>query len=56
MPLRNWHESQHYDHTGDKPCVCCGIPTPLRSERGRPVHKVCAETWTADHTRTEDNA
>lgn len=56
VALLNWHEAKHFDHTGDKPCVLCDRPTPLRSDRGKPVHKVCAENWTATHTPTEDNA
>ena len=50
MPLLNWRSPEHFDHTGDQPCVCCGRPTPLRSERGKPVHKVCAEAWIDSHT------
>lgn len=56
VALLNWQHSEHFDHKADKPCVCCGRPTPLRSDRGKPVHKVCAENWTAAHTRTEDKA
>ncbi|SCL40109.1 hypothetical protein GA0070615_4283 [Micromonospora aurantiaca] len=28
------------------PCVICGKPAICRSPAGKPVHKVCAETWT----------
>ncbi|MFJ9422622.1 hypothetical protein [Streptomyces sp. NPDC101249] len=45
MALLDWRSREHFDHTGDKPCVLCSRPTPLRSDRGRPVHKVCAEAW-----------
>jgi hypothetical protein len=27
-------------------CVICRVPTILRSPRGKPCHKVCAERWT----------
>ncbi|MFB9519619.1 hypothetical protein ACFFTU_06650 [Streptomyces cremeus] len=54
MALLNWNSPKHYDHTGDKPCVCCGKPTPLRSDRGKPVHKVCAEQWIDAHTPRDD--
>ncbi|MFG2658965.1 hypothetical protein [Streptomyces sp. NPDC048425] len=49
MPLLNWHEHQHFDHTGSRPCALCGKPTPLRSHDGEPVHKVCAEDWNDQH-------
>ena len=45
MALLNWSSSKHFDSSGDKPCVLCTKPTPLRSDRGKPVHKVCAENW-----------
>ncbi|MCP9988087.1 hypothetical protein LUX01_16760 [Streptomyces sudanensis] len=54
MALLNWRSANHYDHTGDQPCVICTRPTPLRSDRGKPVHKVCAEQWNDTHARTED--
>lgn len=47
----DWRSPEHFDHTGDKPCVLCDKPTPLRSERGKPVHKVCAEAWIDTHPR-----
>ncbi|MFF9360509.1 hypothetical protein [Streptomyces griseoluteus] len=53
MALLDWRSSKHYDPTGDKPCVLCTKPTPLRSERGKPVHKVCAEEWTDAHPDRE---
>ncbi|MEU7258167.1 hypothetical protein AB0B21_20460 [Streptomyces rimosus] len=49
MALLNWRDKDHFDPTGDQPCVCCGKPTPLRSDRGKPVHKVCAEDWIDAH-------
>ncbi|MFJ5175190.1 hypothetical protein ACIP68_15260 [Streptomyces griseoviridis] len=45
VALLDWRSPEHFDHTGDKPCVLCSRPTPLRSDLGRPVHKVCAEEW-----------
>ncbi|WP_103529708.1 hypothetical protein [Streptomyces sp. SM12] len=44
-----WSAPGHYDHRGDKPCVLCGRPTPLRSHTREPAHKTCAEEWAADH-------
>jgi hypothetical protein len=49
----DWRSPEHFDHTGDKPCVLCDKPTPLRSERGKPVHKVCAEAWIDTHPRKD---
>ncbi|MDT0347492.1 hypothetical protein [Streptomyces litchfieldiae] len=49
MALLNWRDAKHFDHSGDKPCVLCHKPTPLRSDRGKPVHKVCAESWLETH-------
>lgn len=56
MALLNWRSAEHYDHTGDKPCVICARPTPLRSDRGKPVHKVCAEQWNDAHASQENDA
>lgn len=44
-----WRDHRHYDHRGDRPCVLCGRPTPLRSHKGEPAHKVCAEAWLAQN-------
>ncbi|MEH0821513.1 MULTISPECIES: hypothetical protein [unclassified Micromonospora] len=33
------------------PCVICGKPAICRSPAGKPVHKVCAEAWTEQHSR-----
>ncbi|MFJ2646586.1 hypothetical protein ACIO1C_07660 [Streptomyces sp. NPDC087420] len=55
MAFLNWRSSEHFDHTGDKPCVLCGTPTPLRSDRGKPVHKVCAENWIDANTPPEES-
>jgi hypothetical protein len=56
VALLDWRSPEHFDHTGDKPCVICTKPTPLRSDRGKPVHKVCAEDWNDTHPAQEDNA
>ncbi|MFD7942372.1 hypothetical protein [Streptomyces sp. NPDC059744] len=53
MALLNWSSPKHFDPTGDKPCVLCDKPTPLRSDRGKPVHKVCAEEWIDNHPPKE---
>lgn len=54
VALLDWRSSpEHFDHSGDKPCVLCTKPTPLRSAKGKPVHKVCAEQWTDTHTDRE---
>ncbi|WP_411091318.1 hypothetical protein [Streptomyces sp. 049-1] len=55
MALLDWRSAKHFDSGGDKPCVLCDKPTPLRSDRGKPVHKVCAEDWIDRHTATEDD-
>ncbi|SOD67095.1 hypothetical protein SAMN06297387_12863 [Streptomyces zhaozhouensis] len=44
-----WRDASHYDHRGPRPCTICHRPTPLRSHRGEPAHKTCAETWAAAH-------
>lgn len=49
VTLLDWRAAKHYDHTGDQPCVLCDKPTPLRSDKGKPVHKVCAENWLDTH-------
>ncbi|GHC72041.1 MULTISPECIES: hypothetical protein [Streptomyces] len=56
MALLDWRSPEHFDHSGDKPCVICTKPTPLRSDRGKPVHKVCAEEWIDRHSVQEDDA
>ncbi|MFJ8057061.1 hypothetical protein [Streptomyces sp. NPDC096142] len=53
MALLDWRSPEHFDHTGDQPCVICTKPTPLRSDQGKPVHKVCAEEWIDAHTTKE---
>ncbi|MGW2096833.1 hypothetical protein ACWCPX_03805 [Streptomyces olivaceoviridis] len=45
----DWRSPEHFDHSSDKPCVICTKPTPLRSDTGKPVHKVCAEAWLDTH-------
>ncbi|EGG49602.1 hypothetical protein SGM_0677 [Streptomyces griseoaurantiacus M045] len=54
MGLLDWRSPEHFDHTGDKPCVLCDKPTPLRSDNGKPVHKVCAEDWIDRHPQKGD--
>jgi len=46
-----WRDSCHFDHWADLPCVLCGSPTPLRSHKKEPVHKVCAEAWNQANPR-----
>jgi hypothetical protein len=55
MALLDWSDRKHFDSTGDKPCVLCDKPTPLRSDRGKPVHKVCAEDWIDNHPPKEND-
>lgn len=55
VALLNWSSPKHFDPTGDKPCVLCDKPTPLRSDRGKPVHKVCAEEWIDNHPPKEND-
>jgi hypothetical protein len=52
----NWRDAKHFDHSGDKPCVMCDKPTPLRPDKGKPVHKVCAEAWIDAHPRKDSDA
>jgi hypothetical protein len=52
MGLLDWRDSKHWSTTEDD-CVICDRPTNLRSDRGKPVHKVCAEDWNAQHARPE---
>lgn len=56
VALLDWRSPEHFDHTGDQPCVLCDKPTPLRSDRDKPVHKVCAENWIDRHAAQEDDA
>lgn len=44
-----WKHHQHFDRWRDLPCVLCRRPTPMRSHREEPVHKVCAEAWITAH-------
>ncbi|MDI2128747.1 hypothetical protein [Yinghuangia seranimata] len=48
-PVLDWHSPEHWNHGTTEPCVVCGEPTFLLSDRGIPCHKVCAEAWFADH-------
>lgn len=56
VALLNWSSHRHFDFDGDKPCVLCGKPTPLRSDKGKPVHKVCAEKWLNTHPTPKGRA
>jgi len=49
MALLDWRDSKHWAND-PKPCVICDKPTNLRSDRAKPVHKVCAEDWIERHT------
>ncbi|MFH8470324.1 hypothetical protein [Streptomyces sp. NPDC017991] len=41
----DWRDGRHFDRWQDRPCALCTKPTPMRSHRDEPVHKVCAEAW-----------
>lgn len=51
VELLVWRDNTHfevrYGEPHQRPCVLCGNPTPMRSHRGEPAHKVCAESWNA---------
>lgn len=46
-PLLDWKGHGHWG--ADEPCVICEQLTPLRSDAGKPCHKVCAEDWYEKH-------
>ncbi|TGB09786.1 hypothetical protein [Streptomyces sp. MZ04] len=46
-PFLDWSGPGHWGD--DEPCVLCRRPTPLRSDAGKPCHKVCAEEWYEKH-------
>lgn len=48
MALLDWRDSKHWSNA-EAPCGCCGKLTHLRSDLGKPVHKVCAEQWIDQH-------
>ncbi|MGW2251984.1 hypothetical protein ACWCXH_17545 [Kitasatospora sp. NPDC001660] len=48
MALLDWRDSKHWAQK-PAPCGVCDKPTNLRSGRGKPVHKVCAEEWIDRH-------
>ncbi|MCD0482335.1 hypothetical protein LO771_07890 [Streptacidiphilus sp. ASG 303] len=48
MALLDWRDARHWAPK-PAPCGVCEQPTNLRSGRGKPVHKVCAEQWTDTH-------
>ncbi|MPY30153.1 hypothetical protein FNH09_02120 [Streptomyces adustus] len=47
--LMDWRDGRHFDHRQDRPCALCARPTPMRSHRGEPAHKACAENWITAH-------
>ncbi|WP_037574600.1 hypothetical protein [Phaeacidiphilus oryzae] len=53
MSLLNWRDHSHWNER-EADCVLCANPTHLRSDRGRPVHKVCAEQWNDAHTPSDE--
>ena len=53
MALLDWRDSKHWAKD-PAPCVICTKPTNLRSDRAKPVHKVCAEDWIDQHTPPAD--
>ncbi|WP_199823409.1 hypothetical protein [Streptomyces sp. NRRL WC-3742] len=50
MALLDWRDSKHWAPK-PAPCGVCDRPTNLRSDRGKPVHKVCAEQWLNRHQK-----
>ena len=48
----DWSDRKHWSPRAE-PCGICTKPTNLRSDRGKPAHKVCAETWTDQHTKPD---
>lgn len=48
-PLLDWRDRSHWSGL-DAPCTTCGDPTPLRNDRRKPQHKVCAERVLAEQT------
>ena len=55
MALLDWRDSRHWSPKPE-PCGVCEKPTNLRSERGKPVHKVCAEQWIDQHPKPADRS
>jgi len=55
-PVLDWKASTHWDYDAaemdaPRPCVLCGAPSLLLSDRGEPCHKVCAEAWFEQHPK-----
>ncbi|MFC5174984.1 hypothetical protein [Streptomyces mutomycini] len=53
-PALDWKSAAHWDYDAEetgapRPCVLCGKPSLLLSEKGEPCHKVCAEGWFEQH-------
>jgi hypothetical protein len=55
MTLLNWRDRSHFS-PDPEPCVICEKPAHMRSDRNKPVHKVCAEDWIDQHTPPADPA
>ncbi|MFJ1796657.1 hypothetical protein [Kitasatospora griseola] len=51
----DWSDKRHWSPRAE-PCGVCDKPTNLRSDRGKPAHKVCAETWTNQHAKPANKA
>jgi hypothetical protein len=49
MRLLDWSDRSRFNPE-PKPCVLCDKPAHMISDRGKPVHKVCAEEWIEQHT------
>ncbi|MFD7510005.1 hypothetical protein ACFV5N_11780 [Streptomyces sp. NPDC059853] len=54
-PALDWSDSRHWNPAGPAPCVLCGRPAHLLSDRGRPCHKTCAEGWLAARAAAPDS-
>lgn len=48
MGLLDWRDRSHFN-PNPEPCVICTKPAHMVSDRGKPVHKVCAEEWIDKH-------
>ncbi|WP_406201863.1 hypothetical protein OH807_22710 [Kitasatospora sp. NBC_01560] len=53
MASLDWRHSRHWAKK-PAPCGICDKPTNLRSDLGKPVHKVCAEEWIDKHPQPAD--
>lgn len=53
-PVLDWKSGEHWDYDAaemgaPQPCVLCGTPSLLLSDKGEPCHKTCAEAWFEQH-------